>query len=99
MRLRTAVADRRTPHRALRPPDARIGYRSVGLCELLSGNAGQVRPEDLRRYEIESDVQVETQTQSRLVDLEEMSKPRDEEHDHSGITVRELHGPICLGTL
>src|SRR5947209_6687925 len=83
----------------LRGSDARVRHRSVRLAELLQWDADELRPECIRALEIEPLVQVEVQTQTGLIDVEEVPQPSDEERDHPSIAVGELDAPVGLGAL
>ncbi len=79
--------------------NAWIGNRSVGLPELSSRYSGDLRPKVLGGVEIQALVEIDTHAKSRLIDLEELSKPRAEERDHTSICVRESDLAISLRTL
>ncbi|HVT77570.1 MAG TPA: hypothetical protein VHD87_11115 [Acidimicrobiales bacterium] len=44
-------------------------------------------------------MQVETQLEAVLVDVEEATQPREEEHHHSWVGIREVDRPVSLASL
>ncbi|HWC66893.1 MAG TPA: hypothetical protein VG478_02415 [Acidimicrobiales bacterium] len=93
-----AVVDARAPEWVLVGADAGVGNGSVGLAELAGRDNSQPRPELDGGIEIQSLMQVETETQSSLVHVEESAEPRDEEQDHAWIAVGECDRAIGLRT-
>jgi hypothetical protein len=79
-----------------RPPDRRIGHRSVRLQERRERDAGHRHPEVLRRFEIEAFVEVQPHAQPTLVDVEEPTKPGAEELDHPRVAVGQADLAIGL---
>src|SRR4051812_2493283 len=84
-----AVGDARTAVLVLRPADRRVGRSAVRRAELRRRDAGELRPERVGGVEIETLVQIEPQSQSALVDVEERAQPAQEEVDHPWVAVRE----------
>src|SRR4051794_5611180 len=96
MGRRAAVHDRGAAVLMLCPPDARIGDRAVWLPELTQRNVRQSTPKLIRSIDVQALVQVETQTQTRLVNREEPTQPKQKERNHPRVAVREYHGSIGL---
>ena len=80
----------------LRDSDRRIGNRSIPLVKLRSRHPGDARPVRLRRIQIKTVVEIDTDPQSRFIDHEEAPKPPAEEGHHRRITVRELDRALPL---
>ncbi|MBA2327308.1 MAG: hypothetical protein H0V95_11780 [Actinobacteria bacterium] len=80
----------------LRLANAGVGNRPVGLPELRPGYVGDIRPELLSRVKIEALMEVDTNAEPRLVDIEEAAKPSAEEAHHRRVRVREYDGMARL---
>src|SRR6266542_5845212 len=99
MRTSAAVNNGGTAIQMFLFPDARVGYRSVGLADLRLRDTGQARPEAQGAVEIKALVQVQAESKPRLVDGEELTQPRTKERDDSGIAIGEFHSALSLSPL
>jgi hypothetical protein len=76
--------------------DTWVRSRSIWLPELAAWDLRELGPELLNSVEIEAEVEVHADTQSRRVDSEEPTQPRTEESHHFRIAVGEVDLTVAL---